>query len=134
MAQKVFYPTHQWLTKDAITFMVKHLTLSTDQKKELESDQHQDKFFKRYEHMPGYNLYFDFKMQASLSLLRAQIVHLFKLIDEVSSIRMEVEETIDACEAAVIGKDHVNAKFFWLGARICPYNVKTVVVSSKIHA
>ena len=46
MAQNVFYPTYQWLAKDAIMFMVKHLTLSTDQKKELKIDQHQYKFFK----------------------------------------------------------------------------------------
>ena len=97
MAQRVFYPTHRWPPKEANTFKVKHRTLGTDQKKEFESDQHQDKFFKQYEHMPGYNLYFDFKMQASLSLLRAQPVPLFKLADEVTRVKMEEDDTLNVC-------------------------------------
>ena len=62
----------------------------------------------------------DFKMQASLSLLRAQLVPLFKLADEVTRVRMEVEETMDACEAAVIGKDQVNAYFLGWGQEFVP--------------
>ena len=62
MAQRVFYPTHRWPAKEANPFKVKHLTLGTDQKKELESDQHQNKFFKYYEYVLGYNIHFEFKM------------------------------------------------------------------------
>ena len=55
------------------------------------------------------------KIQASLRLQRTSFISLFKLADEVTRVRMEVEETMDACEAAVIGKDHVNAYFLGWG-------------------
>ena len=38
MAQRVFHPQEVWPTKDANAFMVKHLTLVLEQRKELESD------------------------------------------------------------------------------------------------
>ena len=38
MAQRVFHPPEVWPTKDNNAFMVKHLTLVPEQRKELESD------------------------------------------------------------------------------------------------
>ena len=51
MAKRVFHPleAERWPTKEANTFMNKHLTLVPEQRKELEGDLTQEAFLKDYE-------------------------------------------------------------------------------------
>ena len=80
MAQMVFHPLDAWPTKDANAFMVKHLTLVPNQKRELESDLTQDDFLKDYEKVPGYKASFEFKnkMFASMRSQRTAWIPPFK--------------------------------------------------------
>ena len=79
--------------------MAKNLIQITYQKKELESDLYQDIFLKEYEWVFGYKLYFEFKsmMQVSMRLQRTLFDPLFKFADEVTKVRMEVEDILDTC-------------------------------------
>ena len=61
MAQRVFHPPEVWPTKDANMFMVKHLTLVPEQRRELENDIVQENFLKDYEKNPSYKASFEFK-------------------------------------------------------------------------
>ena len=61
MAQRVFSPSVEWPTKEVNAFIVKHLTLVPEQKKEFECDIVQESFFKDYEKVPGYKASFKFK-------------------------------------------------------------------------
>ena len=51
MDLEIFHPTNPWPTKDAKVFLVKNLTLVSNNKKECESDLHQGEFLKEYEHV-----------------------------------------------------------------------------------
>ena len=81
MAQRMFHPPEVWLTKDAITFTTKHLTLIPEQRKELESDLVQESFLKDYEKTPGYKASFEFKtkMFPFMRSQRTSLVPLFQL-------------------------------------------------------
>ena len=113
--------------------MVKHLTLVTNQKKELEQDLHQANILNEYKHVPSYKTQYELKSKtkAFLRLKKTSLVPLFKLADEVTRVRMEVEETMDACEAAVIGKDHVNAYFLGWGQESVPAMLRLLQFAPK---
>ena len=86
MAQRVFSPSVEWPTKEVNNFIVKHLTLVPEQKKELECDLVQESFLKDYEKVPGYKASFKFKnkMFASMRAQRTSLVPLFKLGDALT--------------------------------------------------
>ena len=67
MAKKVFDLLDQWSTKDANMIIVKHLTLVPSQKRELESDLHQEDFLKEFESVPDFKLHFEFKTKMQVS-------------------------------------------------------------------
>ena len=63
--------------------------------------------------MPGYKPYFKFKskMQTSMRQLRTLLLLLFKLVDEVMRVKMEVNNTLYGYGADVIGEEHKEACF-----------------------
>lgn len=102
--------------------MVKNLTLITDHKNELESDMYQDEFLKEYGYMPSYKPHFElkFKMNASLISQTTSLVALFKLPDEVTKVKIQVDGRLDVCLAEVVGEDHVDACFSGWGDKDIP--------------
>ena len=115
MAQRVFHPpeAERWPTKDANTFMNKHLTLVLEQRKELESDLVQDNFLKDFEKNPGYKASFEFKtkMFTSMRSQRNSLVTLFKLTDFVAKVKQQVNETLDISCAVVVSDENTEAGF-----------------------
>ena len=91
--------------------MVKHLTLISEQKKELERDLVQESFLKNYEKVPGYKASFEYKnkMFTSLRAQRTALVPLFKLGDETTKTRQEVQCILDRSGAVVVPCDHPSA-------------------------
>ena len=106
MAKRVFHPpeAERWPTKEANAFIAKNLTLIPEQKIELESDLNQEAFLKDFEKNPSHKQAFDFKtkMFASLKSQRTSLVPSFRLMDQVTQVKQQVDETLDICRAAVI--------------------------------
>ena len=48
-----------------------------------------------------------------MRLKKTSMVPLSKLADEVTRVKMEVDDTLDRCGADIIGEDHVD--IFFLG-------------------
>ena len=73
--------------------MVKSLTLVSEQKKELESDLIQESLLKDFEKVPGYKASFEFKnkMFASMRSQRTSMVPLFKLGDEITKVKVQMD-------------------------------------------
>ena len=117
MAQRVFSPSVEWPTKEVNTFIVKHLTLVPEQKKELECDLVQESFLKDYEKVPGYKSSFEYKNKqfASIRMQRTSLVPLFKLVDELTQVKRDMDDTLDGCEAGVAGKDDPSSDFIGWG-------------------
>ena len=71
---------------------------------------------------PGYKAHFEFKnkMFKSMKSQRTSLVLLFKLTDEVMKVKLEVDDTLDSCEAAIVGEDHEEAVFSRLGQELVP--------------
>ena len=63
--------------------------------------------------MPGYKPAFEFKskMQASMRSKRTLLVPLFMLADKVMKVKMEVDDTLDRCWAAIVEDDHAEVCF-----------------------
>ena len=106
MAKRVFHPpkAERWPTKEAKAFMAKNLTLIPEQKVELESNLYQEAFLKEFEKNPSYKQAFDFKtkMFTSMKYQRTALVPLFRLTDQVTQVKQQVDETLDICGAAVV--------------------------------
>ena len=68
MAQRMFHhlEAERWPTKEANTFLNKHLTLNPEQRKKLESDLVQEHFLKDFEKNPSYKASFEFKTKILL--------------------------------------------------------------------
>ena len=103
MAQRVFDPSRIWQTKEANTFSTKFLTLIPDQKKALESDLVMENFLRDYEKVLGYNSAFEFKnkMFASMRSQRTALVPLFKLMDDMTRIKHNVEDAMGSSGAVI---------------------------------
>ena len=103
MAQRVFDPCRVWQTKEANVFCTKFLTLVPDQKKALESDLVMETFLRDYEKTPGYCSAFEFKnkMFVSMRSQRTALVPLFKIVDEITRIKRDVEDTMGSCGAVI---------------------------------
>ena len=103
MAQRVFDPSRVWQTKEANAFSTKFLTLIPDQKRALESDLVMETFLRDYEKTPGYRSAFEFKnkMFASMRSQRTALVPLFKLGDEITWIKRDVEYKMGSCGAVL---------------------------------
>ena len=103
MAQIVFDPSCVWQTKEANAFSTKYLTLIPDQKKVLESDLVMESFLKDYEKVPGYKSTFEFKnkMFASMRLQRTTLVPLFKLMDDMTHIKRDVDNAMGSSRAVI---------------------------------
>ena len=124
MAQRVFSPSVVWPTKDVNTFIVKNLTLVPEQKKALESDLAQERFFKDYEKHPGYKASFEFKNK---------MVPLFKLGDVITKVKQEVDDTLDGCGAVVVPREHPSAGFTGWGQETVPALFKPLLCSPQIN-
>ena len=100
-----------WPTKEANTFMTKHLTLIPEQKMELESDLTQEAFLKDFEKNPSYKQAFKSKtkMFTSMKYQRTSFVPLFRLLVQVTQVKQCVDETMDICGAVVIPEVHPEA-------------------------
>ena len=117
MAQRVFSPNTEWPTKELNSFVTKHLTLVPEQKKEFESDLVQESFLKDYEKTPGYKQSFEYKNKqfASIRMQRTSLVPLFKLVDELTQVKRDMDDTLDGCGAAVADKDDPSSEFLGWG-------------------
>ena len=93
--------------------MAKNLTLIPEQKMELESYLVQESFLRDYEKVPCYKASFEFKnkMFTSLRSQRTSLVPLFKLGDEVTRVKMQMDDTLDSCGAVVILDDNPDAGY-----------------------
>ena len=113
MAQRVFSPSVEWPTKELNAFIVKHLTLVPEQKKEFECDLVQESFLKDYEKVPGYKTSFEYKnkMFASIRAQRTSLVPLFKLRDELTQVKRDMDDTLDGCGAGVAGREDPESGF-----------------------
>ena len=76
-------------------------------------DLDQDEFLNEFENIPDYKPHYEFKskMQASVRLERISLVPLFKLADEVMRVHIVVGDTLDRCQAEVVGEDHDDVCF-----------------------
>ena len=70
-------------------------------------------FLRDYEKAPGYKASFEFKnkMFASMRSQRTALIPLFKLGDEITWIKRDVEDTMDSSGAVVIPRDDPDAGF-----------------------
>ena len=120
MAQRVFSPDSEWPTKELNSFIVKHLTLVPEQKKEFECDLVQESFLKDYEKVPGYKSSFEYKNKqfASIRAQRTSLVPLFKLVDELTQVKRDMDDTLDGCGAGVADRDDPSSGFTGWGGRI----------------
>ena len=107
----MFDPSHVWQTKEANAFSAKYLTLIPDPKKALESDLVMESFLKDYEKVPGYKSAFEFKnkMFSSMSSQRTALVPLFKLGDDITQIKRNVEDTMGSCRAVIAPQEYPDA-------------------------
>ena len=119
----MFHPQNPCLTKNTNTFIVKNLTLVLDQKKGIESNLQQEKLLKECGDMPSYMSHFEFKtrMQASLTFQRTSLVAVFVLADKVTEIMEDIEDIQEACDAAVIYDNHINATISGWGGEAVPH-------------
>ena len=62
-----------------------------------------ENFLKDYEKTPGYKSAFEFKnkMFAFMRLQRTALVLLFKLGDDITQIKCDVEDTMGSCRAVI---------------------------------
>ena len=77
------------------------------------SDLIEESFLKYFEKVPGYKANFDFKnkMFTSMRSQRTSFVPLFKLGDEITRVKMQIDDTLDSCGAVVIPEDNPEAGY-----------------------
>ena len=94
-------------------FMIKFLTLVPDHKRKMVSDLVIENFLKDYEKVPGYKASFEFKtkMFTSIRSQRMSLVPLFKLVEMVTKVKLEVDDTLDISRAAFIPEDDAEASY-----------------------
>ena len=70
-----------------------------------------ESFLKDYEKTPGYRSAFEFKnkMFASMRSQRTALVPLFKLGDDITRIKRDVEDTMGSCGAVIAPRDNPDA-------------------------
>ena len=136
MAKRVFHPpdAERWPTREANTFMAQNITLIPEQKIELESDLNQEAFLKDFEKNPSYKQAFDFKTKifASLKSQRTSLVLLFMLMDQVTQVKQQVDETLDICGAAVITEGNSEAGHTGWGEEDVPAIFRPLLHSPQV--
>ena len=136
MAKRVFHPpeAERWPTKEANTFMNKHITLVPEQRKELESDLTLESFLKDFEKSPSYKASFEFKtkMFASMKSQRTSLVPLFRLTDSVAQVKQHVDETLDISWAVVIPESNPEAGYTGSGEKDVPTIFKPLLAPPQV--
>ena len=82
-------------------------------------------FLMDIKHVPGYKPHFEFKTWMEYSQISKKIflVLLFKFMDEVMKVMIEVDKTIEGCGGVVNGKDHKYVHFLSWTQGIYPCNI-----------
>ena len=75
----------------------------------MESDLEQESFLKDFEKVPGYKA--NFKFKNSMRSQRTSFVPLFKLGDEITKVKMKMDDTLDNCGAFVVPDDNPEAGY-----------------------